>query len=247
VLTRAMVAGMPLTVLPRFDPATVTAAARAGATLTSLVATTLWRIDPSIFRRILLGGGRPPADRPANTVATYGMTETGSGVVYDGVPLDGVEVEIAPDGEILIRCPMMLRAYRDGTSPIDAEGWLHTNDAGRWLEDGRLYVDGRRGDLIITGGENVWPEVVEAALKRHPLVADAAVVGIDDPEWGQRVAAWVVPVEPASPPTLAELRAFVGDELPAFMAPRSIDLIAELPTTALGKVRRDVLRRSAGL
>ncbi len=80
-----------------------------GANLVSLVATTLRRIDPSIFRTIVLGGSRPPADRPPNTVTTYGMTETGSGVVYDGVPLDGVEVRIAADGEIELRGPMLLR------------------------------------------------------------------------------------------------------------------------------------------
>src|SRR5262249_6897567 len=145
------------------------------------------RIDPAIFRLIVLGGSAMPHERPANTVATYGLTETGSGVVYDGRPLDDVEIDIAVDGEILLRCPMMLRAYRDGTSPVDANGWLHTNDLGRWLDDGRLHVDGRRGDLIITGGENVWPTVVESAISDHPLVAEVAVAGEPDEEWGERI------------------------------------------------------------
>jgi O-succinylbenzoic acid--CoA ligase len=165
VITRALHTGTRLTVHPGFDATAVMDAARyGGVTLVSLVATALARIDPTLFRTIVLGGARPPADRPANTVTTYGMTETGSGVVYDGRPLDGVDVEIAEDGEIRLRGPMLLRCYRDGSTPLTPDGWLPTGDLGRWLDDGRLHVVGRRGDLIVTGGENVWPEAVEAVL-----------------------------------------------------------------------------------
>ena len=180
VVTRAIITGTPLVVHDGFDPARVEAAAAGGATAVSLVATALRRIDPALFRVIVLGGAHPPADRPVNAHTTYGLTETGSGVVYDGRPLDGVEVQLAPDGEVLLRCPMQLRCYRDGSSPVDAHGWLHTGDAGSWLPDGRLHVSGRTGDLIITGGENVWPEPVEAALTTHPAVAEAAVAGVAD-------------------------------------------------------------------
>ena len=114
VVTRALHTGTELTVLPGFDAAR--ASTPSGATLVSLVATALRRIDPTCFRSIVLGGSRPPADRPANSVTTYGMTETGSGVVYDGVPLDGVEVRIDHDGQIHLRGPMLLRCYRDGTA-----------------------------------------------------------------------------------------------------------------------------------
>ena len=176
VVTRALHAGTKLTVLPGFEAAAVEAA---GATLVSLVATALARIDASRFRTIVLGGSRPPDDRPDNCVTTYGMTETGSGVVYDGVPLDGVEVDIATDGEIRLRAPMLLRCYRDGTTPFDDDGWFATGDLGEWRPDGTLHVAGRRGDLIITGGENVWPEAVEAALADHPGVAEVMVRGID--------------------------------------------------------------------
>lgn len=119
------------------------------------------------------------------------MTETGSGVVYDGVPLDGVETRIV-DGIIHLRCPMLMRCYRDGSSPVDADGWLRTGDMGSLNDDGTLRVDGREGDLIITGGENVWPEPVEAAIDTHPAVVESCVVGADDPEWGQAVHAFVV-------------------------------------------------------
>lgn len=244
VVTRALLSGMALTVLPRFEPDAVTAAARSGVTLTSLVATALDRIDASIFRRIVLGGGRPPADRPANTVTTYGLTETGSGVVYDGVPLDGVEIDIAADGEVLVRGPMLLRCYRDGSTPVDGAGWLHTDDVGRWLGEGserRLHVDGRRGDLIITGGENVWPDVIETVLAAHPLVADVGVAGVADPEWGQRVTAFVVPADAGHPPTLDDLRDAVAEVLPRFMAPRALVLVDSLPRTNLHKLRRNIL------
>jgi O-succinylbenzoic acid--CoA ligase len=165
-------------------------------------------------------------------------------VVYDGTPLPGVEVQLADDGEVLLRGPMLLRCYRDGTTPLDAEGWLHTGDLGRWLPDGRLHVDGRRGDLIITGGENVWPDAVEAALSSHPAVAEAAVAAEEDPDWGQRVAAWVVLVDPATPPSLAELRAHVAASLPSFCAPKVVHIVGSLPRTALGKVQRHLLAPS---
>jgi len=242
VITKALVNDTPLTVLPGFDAAAVEAAARDGATLVSLVATALQRIDPSLFRMIVLGGSRPPAHRPGNCIATYGMTETGSGVVYDGVPLEGVELRIADDGEVLVRGPMLLRCYRDGTTPVDDEGWLHTDDVGR-IVDGRLQVDGRRGDLIVTGGENVWPDTVERALQSHPSVAEVAVAGLADAEWGQRVVAWVVPVAGASL-TLAELRAFAAESLPAFMAPKELVVVQSIPRTALGKVARGALSRA---
>ena len=233
VITRALHTGTRLTVLPAFD---ATGVDESGATLVSLVATALRRIHPERFRTIVLGGSRPPTDRPPNTVTTYGMTETGSGVVYDGVALDGVEVDIAADGEIRLRGPMLLRCYRDGSSPVDADGWLPTGDIGRRLDDGRLHVDGRRGDMIVTGGENVWPEAVEAALADHPAVAEVMVRGVDDPEWGQVVEAVVVPAGEA--PTLDALRAHVKEHHPPFMAPRRLVLASTLPRTGLGKLRR---------
>ncbi len=233
VVTRSLHTGTRLTALATFDAEAVMAS---GATLVSLVSTALRRIDPTLFRTIVLGGGRPPRDRPPNTVSTYGMTETGSGVVYDGVPIDGVEVDIPADGEIRLRCPMLMRCYRDGTSPITSDGWFPTGDIGQWLDDGRLHVSGRRGDLIITGGENVWPEAVEHALRSHAGVADVMVRGRDDAEWGQIVEAVVVPRGDA--PSLDSLRAHVKRSHPSFVAPRRLVVVDELPRTPLGKLRR---------
>ena len=230
----ALHTGTRLTVIGDFD---VDAVERSGATLVSLVSTALRRVDTSHFRAILLGGARPPRDLPPNVVATYGMTETGSGVVYDGVPLDGVEVRIAA-GEVHLRCPMLFRCYRDGTSPL-VDGWFATGDGGRLGPDGKLVVDGRIGELIITGGENVWPQAVEAVLSDHPGVRDVAVAGRPDAEWGETVVAYVVP--DGSPPSLDELRDHVKASLPAYCAPRAVVLIDAVPRTTLGKIVRTKL------
>ena len=239
VVTRAILTDTPLVVHDGFEVVRVEEAVRDGVTAVSLVATALLRLDPSIFRVVVLGGSRPPASLPPHVHTTYGMTETGSGVVYDGWPLDSVDVRVDDDAEVHLRCPMMLRAYRDGSTPVDAEGWLHTGDLGRWLPDGRLHIDGRRGDLIITGGENVWPEPVEALVAKHPGVSEVAIVGVPDTEWGQRVTAFVVPR--SEPPTLAELRTLVTESLPAFCAPKDLRLVESIPRTALGKVQRHLL------
>ncbi len=237
VVTRALLTGTPLTVHDTFDAPAVEAAAAAGCTLTSLVPAALARVDASRFRRILVGGQAPPPDRPAHVIATYGLTETGSGVVYDGVPLEGVEVRIAGDGEISLRGPMLFRGYRDGTDPRTEDGWFATGDLGTFA-DGVLEVHGRRDDRIITGGENVWPAAVERALLSHPAVADVAVIGRVDPEWGERVVAVVVPADPRLPPTLADLRAHAKDHVHPHAAPTGLELVTAIPRTAAGKVQR---------
>ena len=207
VVTRALWAGTPLTVLTRFEVAGLAGALDAGATHVSVVAAMLASmsagLDPSLvdrFERVVLGGSAVPPDLPTNVVATYGLTETGSGCVYDGVPLDGVEVRVAETGEIQLRGDLLLRAYRTGTDELDPllpGGWFPTGDLGAWDEAaGRLQVYGRSGDVIITGGQNVWPDPVERVLATVPGVAEVAVVGRPDPRWGAAVTAVVVPVDP---------------------------------------------------
>ena len=239
VVTRSIVTGTGLTVHDNFVAAAVQEEARrGGVTLVSLVATALTRIEPSLFRMVVLGGGRAPGNLlAANVVTTYGMTETGSGVVYDGVPLDGVEIRVV-DGEVQVRAPMLLRCYRDGHDPKTADGWLPTGDVGSLDESGRLTVIGRREEMIVTGGENVWPHAVETVLAAHPSVEEVAVAGRPDPEWGERVAAWVVPRDFSRPPSLSMLRAFVSEQLPSYAAPRELMLVSDLPRTALGKLAR---------
>lgn len=229
VVTRSILTGTPLT----FDGG-------AGATLVSVVPTLLDRMDTSRFRVVLLGGAADSRHRERNVVRTYGMTETAGGVVYDGAPLEGTEVRADGDGRLHVRGPSLLRCYRDGRDPKDADGWLPTGDIGHVL-DGRVVVHGRADDMIVTGGENVWPDPVEEILRAHPTVADAAVMGRPDEEWGQRVVALIVPHDPAAPPTLDELRACVKEKLPAHSAPRELVLVEALPRTPSGKLRRHAL------
>jgi O-succinylbenzoic acid--CoA ligase len=243
VVTRALLTGTPLTTLPGFDAEAVTAASGPDV-FVSLVPTALRRVGAGRFHTVVLGGSAPPAGLADNVVTTYGMTETGSGVVYDGLPLAGVEVDVrGTDGEIFLRGPMLLRCYRDGTVPLDPAGWFATGDAGRVDAAGRLQVYGRIDDMIVTGGENVWPGPVEEVLRAHRAIAEVAVAGVPDAEWGQRVAAWVVPADPGRPPSLEELRDLVGETLPRFAAPRELVLVEALPRTSIGKVRRSELSR----
>lgn len=245
VVVRALVTATPVLV---DDAVTVERADRAraaGATLTSLVPTALDRLGADGWRWIVLGGSSDTvATRPRTVVRTYGMTETGGGVVYDGVPLAGVEVR-AVDGELWIRSPTLARGLRqpDGTV-LDrrVDGWLATGDAGVVAPDGTVAVAGRVDDMIVTGGENVWPDPVERALATHPEVAEVAVAGRPDPEWGQAVVAWVVPVDRAAPPTLDVLRDHVAATLPRHAAPRRLVLVDALPRTPLGKVVRPALQ-----
>ena len=246
VVVRSLCTGTPCTVLERFDPAKVEQLAATGATLVALVATALERLDASRYRTVLLGGSAPPAGLPDNVVTTYGMTETGSGVVYDGRPLDGVEVSVGEAGtgvtaEVFVRGPMLLRCYRDGTDPRGPDGWLPTGDAGVLSPEGSLTVHGRMAEVIVTGGEKVWPEPVERVLTAHPAVAAAAVGRRPDPEWGQRVVGWVVPSDPSRPPALAELRELVAAQLAPWAAPRELVVVRDLPVTGSGKVRRTAL------
>ena len=246
VITRSLVTGTPCTVLERFDAASVEEKARGGATLVSLVATALGRCDASGYRSVLLGGAAPPAALPPNVVTTYGMTETGSGCVYDGHPLDGVELRIGDgtlgaEGEILVRGPMLLRAYRDGTDPRLAGGWLPTGDGGRLEDDGTLVVFGRLAEVVVTGAEKVWPIPVEDVVATMDGVAEVAVWKRPDPEWGERVVAWVVLHPGAEAPVLEEVRARVAAEIAPYAAPRELVVVDALPRTSGGKVRRSDL------
>jgi o-succinylbenzoate---CoA ligase len=255
VVARAWRTGLPVEVHDRFDPAAVAAAA-GRATLVSLVPTQLRRLlaagdQAARFRRVLLGGGPVPAAlatdaaaRSVQVVRTYGLTETFGGMAHDGHPLAGAEVASDPEGELLVRGPMLFRRYRGDPARTAAalrDGWLHTGDLGRIARDGRLTVLGRRDDLIISGGVNVHPGEVEAVLATHPGVAEVAVAGRADPEWGQRVTAVVVPRDPRNPPTLDDLRGYARERLAAAKVPRELTLVPSLPRTASGKLLRRLL------
>lgn len=252
VLARAGSAGVPVDVLDRFD---VEAVDRSEATLVSLVPTQVRRLldagaDLGRFRTILVGGGPVPPDIAAlpNITTTYGLTETWGGIVHDGHPLPGVEVTLADDGEILVRTPTVMRGYRlDGpatAAAFTADGRLRTGDVGRWTDDGRLEVVDRKRDIVITGGVNVSPTAVERVLAGHPGLADVCVAGAPDPEWGERVVAYVVPAAGVAP-TLEELRDFARPQMTGPQLPRQVVVVDEIPRTPGGKPLRRLLRSLA--
>ena len=246
VISRALIWNCQLTTLPQFDAEQVESLARQGVTHTSLVATALGRINSELFERILLGGAKPPPHLPPNVTTTYGLTETMGGVVYGRTALSGVEISISEEQEILVRGPVLMDRYYQQQlgHPIDVDGWLHTGDLGSMSVDKQLSVTGRRSELIISGGENIWPEAVEAALANHAEVSDVCVVGIDDHEWGQRVVAFIVPTKTSQTHSLVEWRDHVAETLPRFMAPRQVVLVDSIPRSALGKPQRQALKET---
>jgi O-succinylbenzoic acid--CoA ligase len=243
-------------VLERFDPEPVgKRLASDPVTIISLVPTMLSRLldagaDLGPLRCLLLGGGPAPqalVDRAleagAAVTPTYGLTEAASQVATMspgetarrpgsvGPPILTTEVRIDEDGVICVRGPSVAPGV------ADEEGWLRTNDVGRVDEDGYLYVHGRADEVIITGGENVSPEEVEAVLLEHPAVADAGVAASEDPEWQQAVVASVVLAD-GGDATEAELRDFCRRRLAGFKVPKTIKLVSELPRNAQGKLLR---------
>lgn len=260
VVMRSLITGTPVEVHDGFDAEAVIAAVRGGATLTSMVTRALNQVPAELFRTVLIGGAAPPPDRPANVIATYGMTETGSGVVYESTALDGLEISIGrppPDGvpqpggvsqpvdagdegEIYLRGPMLFRGYRSLPDPFQ-DGWFPTGDLGSLDAAGTLSVAGRRGDVIVTGGEKVWPEPVEKLLLERPDIAEVALVGRPDPEWGHRVVAVIVTAPGTPRPELDDIRNTITQVLPVWAAPKELDFADALPRTSLGKVRRNLL------
>jgi o-succinylbenzoate---CoA ligase len=241
VLLRHLILGADVEVQAHFDPVGV---ARSGASCTSVVPAMMARIHAAgeslrRFKVVLVGGAAFSEEmRSAPLVTTYGMTESCGGVVYDGRALDGVGVRIGDEDEIQLSGPTLMRGYRLSSSqPFTTDGWLRTNDAGT-LSAGVLEVLGRIDDVIITGGEKVWPQEVEEVLRAHPGIADVAVVGRPDPEWGSVATALVVPADAAEPPSLDNVRAFATERIARFKAPRALEIVEAISRTPSGKIRR---------
>lgn len=190
------------------------------------------------------------ADAGVRLVSAYGMSETASGCVYDGRPLDGVRLRLAGAdadgvGRVELSGPVLANGYRraPGLSAVAfAGGWFHTGDAGRLAPDGRLEVLGRTDDLINTGGVKVAPVTVERALSAQPGVREACVVGVPDPAWGQAVVAAVVPVDPASPPSGPALAEAVRGAVGRAAVPKRFGFVPALPLRGPGKIDRAAVR-----
>jgi o-succinylbenzoate---CoA ligase len=265
ILLRSVIYGITAEVHAKFDAAAVNRSIDAGASFVSVVSTMLDRMlderagraYPPSLRCVLLGGGPAPLElltranaAQAPVIQTYGLTETASQLVTlapedalrklgsAGKPLMGARVQIADEGEIWVDGPSVSPGY---WRQPPRQGWLRTGDIGRFDEDGFLYVLDRRDDLIVSGGENVYPAEVEAALLTHPAVAEAGVYGTPDPTWGMRVAAAVVTKGDASV-SAHELQAFCRARLAGYKVPRTIEFRSSLPRTAIGKLKRRDLR-----
>jgi O-succinylbenzoic acid--CoA ligase len=252
VYLRGAILGAPVVALERFDPAAVVEAGRDA--FVSLVPAMVRRlldaeVGPSGLRCVLVGGDAFDAElaRAAKAqglrgVATYGLTESCGGVVYDGRALPGIHLRIGEGNRIELRGPTLMEGYlhdpQATANAFSVDGWLRTSDAGELDGDGSLIVHGRLDDAILTGGEVVWPAEVEAVLRTHPKVADVAVVGRPHPERGCEVTALVVPTHLVDVPTIRELRDHAGAALAAFKVPRGLEVVEELPKTASGKLRR---------
>lgn len=270
ILFRAAIGGSRVILEPRFQPASVASWLRSGdVSLVSLVPTMLERVldeHPGPFsprlRAVLLGGAAtPPALLERGMAAglplvpTYGMTETASQMAtvdptehepYAGArPLFAADIAIGdPDaegvGEILVRGPQVSPGYWVDGMTREETGWLRTGDVGRLDQSGRLTVYDRRRDLIVSGGENVYPAEVEAALLQDSRVRRAAVVPVRDNTWGQVPAAAVVLAEGARA-TPDELADGLSERLARYKIPRHWRMVDSLPETANGKIlRREV-------
>jgi len=240
-----------------FTAAAFTAAAAGlsgpGRRYTSVVPTQLLRLldDPSAtdalrgFDAVLLGGAATPAPllhraREAGVVAvtTYGMSETSGGCVYDGLPLDGVRASLSTERRLQLSGAVLFAGYRldpAATAAVLSDGVFTTGDLGSVGPDGRVEVLGRADSVLVTGGEKVLPDQVETVLTAQPGVRHAVVVGLDDPEWGQRVVALVVADGVLD---TGRVRSAVAERLGSAAMPRHVLAVDRLPELSIGKPDR---------
>lgn len=282
VVVRSALAGtVPARVQGSFTPGAFAAAA-AGLSgprrYVSLVPTQVLRLvqDPTGLARlaefdaVLVGGAALPAPILEQCLAagvrlqrTYGMTETSGGCLYDGTPLSGVGIRFE-DGRVLLSGPVLAEEYVGDpaltaerfVTDTDGQRWFRTDDLGELDDQGRLHLLGRIDDVINSGGLKIAPHAVQEALLRLPEVAEALVLGVPDEQWGQRVAAVLVPVAPGDPaqnhrttatdtpalPDTAAIRDLLRDDLPATSLPRQVLWVDALPLLPSGKPDRVALR-----
>jgi O-succinylbenzoic acid--CoA ligase len=260
VVVRSVLAGTsPVVLADHPDLATATAALEGPRRYLSIVPTQLFRWvasppDLEALRRydvVLVGGAAadPGLLERARAVGvavvtTYGMSETCGGCVYDGIPLDGVRVDVDGDGRIRLGGPILFDGYEGdpaATAEVLHDGWLRTSDIGRLDLAGRLEVLGRTDDTVTSGGVSVAMPAVERRLASMSGVAECAVVAVPDPEWGSRLVAYAVPADSSTRLDLAVAREFVAQEYPRSWAPRELVVTARLPMTDSGKVDRRAL------
>ncbi len=258
VIIRALIYGFSVNIAESFSSELLyQILSKDPVTLISLVPTMLQRIidQPDglqylkSLRAILLGGG-PASDNllenclneKLNVVKTYGMTETCSGIVglkildqpekkqFTGVPFKDVTLKIVNE-EIVVSGPMVMKGYLNHS---EANGIHNSRDLG-WIDDGTLFLEMRRKDLIITGGENVNPKEVEELLKSFDGINDAVVVGVPDEEWGQLVTAYLTSEN--SKPDIKNITNHLKDRIASFKIPKVIHFVKSIPRDELGKIK----------
>ncbi|GAC1408924.1 MAG: FadD3 family acyl-CoA ligase [Actinomycetota bacterium] len=175
---------------------------------------------------VSIATGTRPGDEPDGTV---------------GSPFPGVDVRILTNGEIALRSPAMMRGYWNGVPGIDEEGFFSPGDLGELSPDGRLRVNGRAKEMYIRGGYNVYPAEVESALQEHPDVTLVAVAGEPDEVLGERGVAWIVARDPAQPPSLDSVRAFLKGKIAGYKLPDRLEVRSALPMTPMMKVDKSQL------
>lgn len=255
IVVRQAYVGGSITMLSSFEVESFAEAMRGSVTMVSVVPTMLARlVDRGPFsglRAVLVGGGPiPPGLLETASAAglpvlpTYGMTETFGQVAtlrpdapleYKAHPLPGVEFRTDGRGRIAVKGPQVSPGYAG--EPDRPDPWFVTSDFGEIDAEGALHVLGRVDTVIVTGGENVSPEEVESVVRGNEGVHDALVLGVPDPEWGERVVC--VYAGPARP---EELSSWVSERLPGFKVPKRFVALPSIPRTALGKPDRLAVR-----
>jgi fatty-acyl-CoA synthase len=217
--------------------------------------------DLSSLRLVVVGGAPMPvalldvwAARGVEIVQGYGLTEAAPNVLclppedarrkagYAGKPYPYVACDLSAEGELLVRGPNVFPGYwRNDEATTDAfrDGWLLTGDTAERDDEGNYRIRGRLKDMVVSGGENVYPAEIEAVLHEHPAVADAAVIGVPDEQWGEVCAAFVVAESPVSGD---ELREHCLAQLARFKVPKSFTFVDELPRNSMGKIQKSELK-----
>jgi acyl-CoA synthetase (AMP-forming)/AMP-acid ligase II len=232
------------------------------------------RYDTSSLRMVTLSGSALPGGLATrwmdafgdNLYSLYGSTEVSAVAIADpadlraapdtaGPVLPGIDVRLLDDGgrpvasgstgRIFVRSGMLFDGYTGGATKELIDGYMSTGDVGHFDHQGRLFVDGREDDMIVSGGENVFPQEVEEVILQHPAVAEAVVVGVPDVEFGQRLRAVIVAKEGIDRPSVEDLRDWVRNHLARYKVPRDVVFRSELPQNPTGKVLRRVLIEEA--
>lgn len=256
IIVRQAYTGGSITLLPRFDAHSFAAAMKGEVTMVSVVPTMLARLVEhgpyETLRAVLVGGGPIPeglletaASAGLPVLPTYGMTETfgqvatlrpGSPLERKAHPLPGMDFRTGPDSRIAVKGPQVSPGYLG--QPDRPDPWFVTSDLGEIDDEGALRVLGRADNVIVTGGEKVSPERVEAVLRTHPDVGEVVVVGVADPEWGQLVAC----VYEGTPDDLPE---WAAERISGPMMPKKWLPVGEIPRTSIGKPDREAVRSLA--